>query len=109
MSEGMSVALRQIIDYFVLVGGMLKVEITKELLSSASSSRYRYHQYLEEDKRKKRQEAIQRKRKTVQDEVDDLKKREKGLECDITNLTILSEKYADEAEAKGEKLVTVFW
>ena len=53
MSEGMIVALRQINDYFVLVGGLLKVEITKELLSSASSSRYRYHQYLEEDKRKK--------------------------------------------------------
>ncbi|KAK2155888.1 hypothetical protein LSH36_228g03003 [Paralvinella palmiformis] len=77
MSKRMIVALRQIIDYFVLVGGMLKVEITKELLSSASSSRYRYHQYLEEDKRKKGQEAIQRKRKTVQDEVDDLKKRKK--------------------------------
>ncbi|KAK2140319.1 hypothetical protein LSH36_1393g00020 [Paralvinella palmiformis] len=59
--DNMIVALRQIIDYFVLVGGMLKVEITKELLSSASSSRYRYHKYLEEDKRKKRQETIQRK------------------------------------------------
>ena len=103
MSEGVIVALRQIIDYFVLVGGMLKVDITKELLYSASSSTYRYHQYLEEDKRKKGQEAIQRKRKTVQDEVDDLKKRKKVLESDITNLTTSSEKYADEAEAKGEK------
>ena len=76
-------ALRQIIDYFVLVGGMLKVEITKELLSSASSSRHKYHQYLEEEKRKKGQEAIQRKRKMVEDEVDGLKKRKKVLETDI--------------------------
>ncbi|KAK2143912.1 hypothetical protein LSH36_800g01109 [Paralvinella palmiformis] len=77
MSEGMIVALRQIIDYFVL--------------------------YLEKDKRKKGQEAIQRKRKTVQDEVDDLKKRKKVLQSDITNLTTSSEKYAEEAEAKGGK------
>ncbi|KAK2141469.1 hypothetical protein LSH36_1093g00032 [Paralvinella palmiformis] len=103
MSEGVIVALRQIIDYFVLVGGMLKVESTKELLYSASSSRYRYHQYLEEDKRKKGQEAIQRKRKTVQDEVDDLKKRKNVLQSDITNLTTSSEKYADEAEEKEGK------
>ena len=47
MSEGMLVALRQITDHFVLVGGMLKVEIAKELLSSAS----------------KGQETIQRKRR----------------------------------------------
>jgi len=83
LGEGMLVALRQIIDYFVLVGGMLKVEITKELLSSASSSRHKYHQYLEEEKRKKGQEAIQRKRKMVEDEVDGLKKRKKVLETDI--------------------------
>ena len=36
MRERMLGALRQITDHFVLVGGMLKVEITKELLSSAS-------------------------------------------------------------------------
>ncbi|KAK2138716.1 hypothetical protein LSH36_2516g00005 [Paralvinella palmiformis] len=109
MSEGVIVALRQIIDYFVLVGGMLKVDITKELLYSASSSTYRYHQYLEEDKRKKGQEAIQRKRKTVQDEVDDLKKRKKVLESDITNLTTSSENMQMKQRQKGKKLVTVFW
>ena len=47
MNEGMLVAMRQIIEHFVLVGGMLKVEIIKELLSSAS----------------KGQETTQRKRK----------------------------------------------
>ena len=36
MSEGMLGALRQITVHFVLVSGMLKVKITKELLSSAS-------------------------------------------------------------------------
>ena len=38
----------------------------------------------------------------VEDEVDHLEKR-KVLECDIANLTRMSEKYADEAEAKGGK------
>ena len=36
MSERMLVALRQITDNFMLLGGMLKVKITKELLFSAS-------------------------------------------------------------------------
>ena len=37
MSERRLVALRQITDeYFVLVGRIMKVKITKELLSSAS-------------------------------------------------------------------------
>ena len=39
----------------------------------------------------------------VEDEVDHLEKRKKVLECDIANLTRMSEKYADEAEAKGGK------
>jgi hypothetical protein len=82
---------------------MLKVVITKELLSSASSSLHKYQQYLEKEKRKKGQEAIQRKRKMVEDDVDDLKKRKKALESDITNLTTSSEKYANETEAKGGK------
>ena len=103
MSEGMLVALRQITDHFVLVGGMMKVEITKELLSSASSARHKYHEYLDEEKRKKGQETIKRKRMMVEDEVDQLKKRRKVLESNIENLTTMSEKYADEAEAKGGK------
>ena len=42
MSERRLVALRQITDgHFVLVGGMLKVKITKELLSSASYARHK--------------------------------------------------------------------
>ena len=103
MSEGMIVALRQIVDHFVLVGGMLKVEITTELLSSASSARHKYQQHLEEEKRKKGQEAIHRKRKLLEDEVDNLKKRKKVLESDIENLITMSEKYADDAETKSGK------
>ena len=60
MNERMLVALRPT-DHFVPVGGMLKVEISKELLSSASSARHKYHQYIDEEKRKKGQETIQRK------------------------------------------------
>jgi len=48
MSECMIVSPRQIIHYFILVGGMLKVEITNELLSPTSSSRHKYYQYGEE-------------------------------------------------------------
>ena len=46
MSEHMLVALRQITDHFVLVGGMLKVEITKELLSSASDYLRHVHHFI---------------------------------------------------------------
>ena len=46
MSEHMMVALMQITDHFVLIGGMLKVEITKELLSSASDYLQHVHHFI---------------------------------------------------------------
>jgi hypothetical protein len=101
MSEGMHVALRHIIDHLILVDGMFNVDITKELLASASGARHRYSQFLDEQRKQKGREAIQAKRKHAEDEVNELKKRRKVLLVDIESLTKLSEKYADEAESKA--------
>lgn len=42
-----------ICDYATVCGGVLKVPITKELLSLAAAARWRYRIYLEEEKRNK--------------------------------------------------------
>ncbi len=49
------VAQRLIVDHVRSVGGVTKVEITKELLLSAAGARQKYHGYLDEEKRKKEQ------------------------------------------------------
>ncbi|XP_072564133.1 uncharacterized protein [Paramormyrops kingsleyae] len=49
------VAQRLIVDHIRSVGGIIKVEITKELLLSAAGARQKYHGYLEEEKKKKEQ------------------------------------------------------
>lgn len=63
------VAHRLIVDHVRSVGGIAKVAITKELLLSAAGARQKYYCYLDEEKRKKEQQAVDLKRKALTDEL----------------------------------------
>ena len=68
LKEESFVAQRYIYDHIVSVGGILKVDLNKQLLLSASAARQRYAQYLEEQKREREETARGRKRKAVLDD-----------------------------------------
>lgn len=98
MSEGMLVALRTISDHLTSIGGISNVQISKELLCSASGARQKYHHYLEEEKCKKVREQVNLKRKAAVDEIDQMKKKSKTLNSDIYALEKSVVKFADDAE-----------
>ena len=96
------VAQRLIVDHVRSVGGVNKVEISKELLLSAARARQKYHGYLDEEKRKKERQGIDLKRKALTDELDDLKKKRARMETDISALQKSADEYAEKAEATGQ-------
>lgn len=55
-------------------GGVTKVPLTKELLSSVASARTRYRLYLETERKKKESLAQGQKRKAAEDYLEELKK-----------------------------------
>ena len=57
-------------------GGVLKVPLTKELLAYAASARSQYRIYLEQQRRKKESTTHTLKRKAVEDELEELKKKD---------------------------------
>ena len=81
---------------------MLKVGITKDLLKSASLSRKRYEQYLQDEKRKKTSDEQERKRKHLEDEVDNLKDQRKRIRLDIDALNSTADSYYEKAELTGD-------
>lgn len=95
------VAQRLIVDHVRSVGGITKVEITKELLLSAAGARQKYHGYLEEEKKKKEQQAVDLKRKALTDDLEDLKKKRARMEADICALEKSADEYAEKAESSS--------
>ena len=87
---------RVIIDHIRAVGGVLDVEITKELLISAGGARQRYIAYLDEQKREKSNTALAMKRKTHMEELGELKKKKARVEA--VALEKSADEYADKAE-----------
>lgn len=75
MKEHTLVAQRPICDFVNNFGGVLKVPITKELHASARNARHRYKQYLDEEKERKSTEKQKRKRKCLEEEVENLREK----------------------------------
>lgn len=96
------VAQRLIVDHVRSVGGLNQVGITKELLLSAARARQKYHEYLDEEKRKKERQGMDLKRKAITDELDDLKKKRTRMEADISALQKSADEYAEKAEATSK-------
>ncbi|KAK1886444.1 Zinc finger MYM-type protein 1 [Dissostichus eleginoides] len=98
-------AQRLICDQVSVCGGVLKVPLTKELLASAAFARSRYRIYLDQQQ-KKRQSATQSlKRRAVEDELEQLKKKRKILEEVCGVLQKDADQLAEQAEGKAGSLM----
>ncbi|XP_074658438.1 uncharacterized protein LOC141911339 isoform X1 [Tubulanus polymorphus] len=91
-------AQRMIVDHIRSVGGVLKVQITKELLLSASQAYSKYKAYLEKCKADSEKSARGIKREAECDELEKLKRKKKLLEIDIESLTTSANKFIEQAE-----------
>ena len=62
-----------IFDHMRAIGGLMNVDIHKQLHVSCSTARKRYFTYLDDQKKMTEDEGKSRKRKAIADEVDNLK------------------------------------
>ncbi len=100
MDEDSVTARRTVCDYIAHVGGADKVDVTnKHLLLHVSIARQKYYAYLDEQKAKKAAEQHSQKRKSILDEIDELKKKKQRLQKDVEVLSASADELAD----KGEK------
>jgi ribosomal protein S8 len=96
------VAQRIICDHVKHAGGILGVDLTKDLLLSARMSRHRYEAYLEDERRKKKTLQERNKRKCVIEEIEEIKHKKRRIESDIESLTKTADGLCEKAEATGK-------
>ena len=101
LHEESLVAQRIICDHLQAVGGILKVNLSNELLISASSARQKYMAHLEMKRNEKLREESTNKRKSVLDEIDEMKTKKKRIKTDIDSLNASADQFAEKAEATG--------
>ncbi len=97
LQEHSFIALRQVHDHIKSVSGAINVEITKKMITSVATARQRYMAYLDEEKKKKEKQAVSLKRKSLLDEIEDLKKK-KRLESDAAALNKSADEFLQNAE-----------
>ena len=105
IQEDTIVAHRIVCDYVTLHGGVLKVPLTPGLLSSVVSARSRYRIYLETEKQIKLSEAQGFKRKAVEEQLQNLRKKRASIQEVSDYLARDADKLAEQAEGKqGSKM-----
>ena len=105
MHEETMVTQRLICDYVTVCGGVLKVPITKELLSSVASARSRYRMYLDEEKQKKMTEIATQNQREAAGRIEELKKKKKSLSEVAKVLLDDADLFATQAEGKAGTLM----
>ena len=98
IKEGTFVAKRLICDHLKAVGGINKVIINKDLMVAAAAARQRYMVYLDDEQQKK-EKTKGEKRKLINDEIEELKRKKQKLMTDGDSL----EESANEMAEKAEK------
>lgn len=98
-------AQRLVCDQIRASGGVLKVSITKELLTSVASARTRYRIHLDEERRKREGAMRGLKRKALEDELAELKKKREVLTEVCTSLQKDADQLAEYAENKSNTLM----
>lgn len=102
LKQNSIIAQRTICDYVNHVGGIMKVDITPQLMSSVSSASSKYTAYLDKQREIKLTAEKKLKRKHELDAIDELKKKKARLQEDIEGLEIKSEKLLEKAEVTGK-------
>ncbi|XP_047221759.1 protein tyrosine phosphatase type IVA 1 isoform X1 [Girardinichthys multiradiatus] len=114
IQEETVIANRIVCDYVSLHGGVIKVPLTPELMSSVTAARTRYRIHLENERRKKESEAKGQKRRAMEEHLEQLKKSRRAIQEVSEGLARDADKLADEAEdkqvdSKMAELITVLW
>jgi len=92
-------AQRLVCDHVAAIDGIQNIDVkNKQLLSSCLNARHKYHAFLEDQKKEQAKAASAGKRKAVNDEVHQLKKRKKDLEADKESLLTSAHEYAEKTE-----------
>lgn len=94
-------ALRLICDKVIVCGGVLKVPLTKELLTSAASARSQYRLYLDSERKKKESATQELKRKAAEKELEELRNQQQVLGSVCHSLANEADKCAEMAEGKA--------
>lgn len=102
MKEHSFIAQRSIHDHVQSIGGLAKLDVSKDLLLAAKAGRKKYLEYLDKQKQEHRNEVRQNKRKKVEEEKDELVKKKIRLSKDITALQHDADMFAAKAEEKAE-------
>ncbi|XP_053347667.1 uncharacterized protein LOC128518536 [Clarias gariepinus] len=105
MQEETMVTHRLVCDYVNICGGLLNVPISKELLASAASARSRYRMHLDQQKAKKITDVQAQKRKSLEENIEHLKKKKKILVQVSMSLQRDADQLAEEAEGKAGTLM----
>ena len=97
MSERTLVALRVINDHIHSIGGRAEcVSITPELLTAAVGAHQRYHNYLDEEKRKTTTARKGKKRKAAMEELKELHVKRKRLQASIDGILKSADEFAED-------------
>lgn len=96
------VAQRVIQDYIRCVGGVDQVVVDKAMLVAAASARQRYHDYLDEEKKNQAEEAKQKTKRKLLEDLEEIKSKRKRLTDDISSLFKTADDFANAAEKKGD-------
>lgn len=87
-------------------GGILKVNITKQLLVSAGNAHTKYSQYLDSQRTKEAETAKTLKRKKMDEDIQDVKKRKRAAEEASRQLNAQADTLS--AEAKQQRSLTLY-
>ncbi len=96
------IAQRVICDHVHAIGGILNFRIDKDLMLSVAGARQKYMMYLDDQKRATANQAKGEKRKSLLDEVDEIKRQKTRLESDAKSLEKDADKLAEKAESSGQ-------
>ena len=102
MAHEIYIARRVICDYVHSVGGLVNIRIDQAMMLSVAGARQRYMMYLDEKKRQETEMAKGTKRKSLLDEIEQLKHCKKRLQTDSTALEIEADSLAIKAESSGK-------
>ena len=105
LSQRSLIAQRVIHDHVRTQGGILNVSITKELLLSAGSAYQKYSMYLESLKAEKAAKVINDKKRSITDDVSEMKAKRRRMQQDISVLVKEADTLADKAETTGRLLL----
>ncbi len=106
MAENTYSAQRLICDYVHSIGDICNMVIDKKMLLSVAGARQKYMQFLDEQKRIKSDKQKGEKRKSLMDDIEELKSKKKRFESEAKSLEKEADELALKAEASG-KLVFV--